>query len=150
MAIKTLSLLVVLALSGCANLGDGKFNPEFSQNFGDGLLLGVEYKPYLRDAALVLSAYKPGTAQMVIDKLLAVRTQVENSTASYDLPNGVQEVQERLLKECGVWCSLTTSKPYVDRFADQLDALKSVNTDDISVSLLQVIDSILVEIKNAQ
>lgn len=132
-----MSFALAMVMWSCANLGDGKFNPEFSDTFGNGQIdafgLSVPYVELLQDAAVIASLNKPGTALKIIEYFESARDEVAGIQGKYDGQNATALIRHEVMKQCGVYCNLMTTQRVLNTYFTAIDTrVGALEGDDLA------------------
>lgn len=145
-------ILLTLLLTSCSavfkNYGDGEFNPEFRDTFLDGKIdvgdLSVEYGPYVKDAALILTAAKAPTALNVVQFLEDIKNDVQDANSKYGTAEATTILKQKTLERCqekyGWRCNLTSVDNLINNFYDQLQLFEAVSANDVEQPLVAYVD----------
>ncbi|WP_299078797.1 hypothetical protein, partial [uncultured Paraglaciecola sp.] len=55
-----------------------------------------------------------------------------------------------LAEECGVWCKTVAGQRYMAQIGAQLTALKAIETDDVTVTLDQLVAELIATVESVQ
>ncbi|WP_299084874.1 hypothetical protein [uncultured Paraglaciecola sp.] len=144
--------LVGFWLVGCASNGTGTIgNGQIDIDLGDSKLFGnsAAYEIGVSLAQVALFE-KPALAQSALTKLYNVKNRVADVEATYSVEQGLDIVSAMLASECGVWCQTIAGQKYMAQIGAQLTALKAVETDDVTVTLDQVVSELILAVQSVQ
>ncbi|WP_299075427.1 hypothetical protein [uncultured Paraglaciecola sp.] len=148
----TLLAISLAFLFGCASNGTGTIgNGQIDIDLGDQKLFGsaAAYDIGVSLAQVALFE-KPALAQSALTKLHNVKHRVADVEATYSVEQGLDIVSAMLASECGVWCQTIAGQKYMALVGAQLTALKAVDTDDVTVTLDQVVSELILAVQSVQ
>ncbi|MBL4761210.1 MAG: hypothetical protein JKY93_00755 [Gammaproteobacteria bacterium] len=148
-----LAAFAIFSVGGCANLGDGEFNPEFSDrvNIGDGTLYGSKAAyDVFQTAAFIAVHERPVLATNVLGLIAKAQTKLVDVEAEYSVDQAVDLLKVMIAEQCSWYCSMPTVRPYIDKYLGAIDNLKAVSPDDITVTLSDLLGDLSTEIQAVQ
>ena len=145
-------LLICVVVVGCASNGTGTLgNGQIDIDLGDGKLFGsaAAYEVGVSLAQVALFE-KPALAQSALTKLYNVKSRVAEVEQKYSVDQGLDILSAMLAEECGVWCKTVAGQRYMAQIGAQLTALKAIETDDVTVTLDQLVAELIATVESVQ
>lgn len=115
---------------------------------GDGKLFGSEAAYDIGVSLAQIALYeKPALAHSAVTKLKNVKNKVVDLEQEYTVNQAADIVGAMLLEECGPYCNTIIGQQYVEKVKLQLDALRALQANDVTVTLQAFLDQLLAQIE---
>jgi hypothetical protein len=143
--------LFIFSLNGCSSnstIGNGQLDVPASINLGDGKLFGSEAAYQIGVSLAQVALFeKPALAHSAVTKLQNVKSKVVDLEEKYTVNQAADIVGNMLLTECGVYCQTVVGQQYVAKVKVQLDAMRALQPNDVTVTLQEFLDQLLAQIE---